>query len=108
MTVTISFGLILTMAAGTYLLRLAGLALAHRGLPGVLAVFLPLFPAALLAGLVVTNGFATDGELVLDARAAGMVVAAVLAVRGRSMGLVVVAGVATTAALRLGGSLLGF
>jgi branched-subunit amino acid transport protein len=105
--VTIGFGLILAMAAGTYLMRLAGLVLARRGLPGALTTLLPLFPAALLAGLVVVNGFSTDGEPAFDERIGGMAVAVLLAVRGRSMGTVVVAGVATTAVLRLARSLLG-
>lgn len=104
---TIGLPLLLAMAAGTYLLRLTGLALGHRGLPRPLAVLLPLLPAALLASLVVSNGLAVDGALTIDERLGGMAVAGVLAVRGRSMGTVVIAGVATTAALRLVRSLLG-
>jgi branched-subunit amino acid transport protein len=103
----ISFGAILAMAAGTYLLRLVGLALAHRRLSGTFARLLPLLPAALLAGLVVANGFATDSRLTIDERVGGIVVASFLAVRGRGMGAVVVGGVATTAGLRLARSLLG-
>jgi branched-subunit amino acid transport protein len=105
--VSISLGAVLGMAAGTYLLRVVGLALAHRGLHGTFATLLPLLPAALLAGLVVANGLVTDGRLTIDERIGGIAVAAFLAVRGRGMGAVVVGGVATTAALRLARSFLG-
>jgi branched-subunit amino acid transport protein len=104
---SISLGAIVAMAAVTYALRLVGLALAHRGLRGTSARLLPLLPAALLAGLVVANGLARDGELVVDERVGGMLVAMFLAVRGRGMGAVVVAGVGTTAVLRLARAYLG-
>ena len=57
-----------------------------------------LLPVALLAGLVVVQAFATGRDLVLDARAAGLAVAAV-AVLLRAPFLVVVAAAALTAAL---------
>lgn len=101
---TIGVGLIGALAAGTYLMRLAGLALVHRRLPELLTRLLPLIPAALFAGLVVTNGFATDGELHFDERAGGIVVAVLLAYWRRSLGTVVIGGVAATALLRLVGS----
>lgn len=105
---TISIHLILLMAIGTYLMRLAGLALAHRGLPQVVTRVLPLIPGALLAGLVVLGGLTTDsGTLSLDARVPGMLVAAAVALTGRSIGTVVVAGVVTTATVRLTLALIG-
>jgi branched-subunit amino acid transport protein len=96
----VTWPLLLAMAAGTYLLRLIGLVLAHRGLPAAVAGLLPLLPAALLAALVVTNTVVTDDQLAVDERLAGVVVAGLLALWGRGLATVVVAGVATTALLR--------
>lgn len=98
---SITLPMLVAMAVGTYLMRLLGLALAHRGLPERAARILPLIPGALLAGLVVLGGLTNgDGTLIIDARVAGMLAAALAAVRGRSLGTVVVVGVVTTAAVR--------
>jgi hypothetical protein len=55
-----------------------------------------LLAPALLAALVVTETFAADGELTLDARAAGLLAAAMaLALRASLVVTVVVAALAT-------------
>ncbi len=100
-------GTILAMTAGTYFLRLLGLTLAHRGVNETFTRLIPLFPAALLAGLVVINTFALDGDLVLDERLAGLAVSVILATRGRGMGTIVVGGVGATALLRLIRTMIG-
>lgn len=94
-------GTILAMTAGTYFLRLLGLTLAHRGVNETFTRLIPLFPAALLAGLVVINTFSRDGGVALDERLAGLAVSILLAMKGRGMGTIVVGGVGATALLRL-------
>lgn len=101
-----SAGMLLAMAAGTYSLRLLGLMLARRGVSGTLTRLIPLFPAALLSGLVVINVLSRDGRLVLDERVVGLAVAILLAARGWGMASIVGGGVAATALVRLGQMLL--
>lgn len=100
-------GTIFAMTAGTYLLRLLGLTLAHRGVNETLTKLIPLFPAALLSGLVVINALSLDGRLVLDERVAGLGIAVLLASRGWGMGAIVAGGIAATALLRLLLAMLG-
>ena len=59
-----------------------------------------LLPAALLAALVVMQTFTTGSQLVLDARAAGLVAAAIALVLRAPFIVVVIAAAATAAALR--------
>ncbi len=99
-------GMLLAMAAGTYFLRLLGLLLARRGVNETLTRLIPLFPAALLSGLVVINVLSRDGRLVLDERLVGLAVAVLLAARGRGMASIVGGGVAATALVRLAQMLL--
>lgn len=82
-----------------YALKLAGLSLPRRWLqdPRIQRT-VPLIPVALLASLVATQTFATGQHLVLDVRAAALVVA-IVAVLLRAPFLVVVAVAAATAAL---------
>jgi branched-subunit amino acid transport protein len=84
---------------GCYLLKLAGLSLPARVLshPTVERVA-DLVPVALLAALVAVQVFASDGDLVLDARVLGLGFA-VLALLLRMPFLVVVVGAAVVAAL---------
>jgi branched-subunit amino acid transport protein len=86
-------------AVACYLLKLAGLSVPQRILRdrrvGRIAALLPV---ALLATLIVTQTFSTGRHLEIDARAAGLAVAAVAQLL-RAPFLVVVAGAATTAAL---------
>ncbi|MGF1473197.1 MAG: AzlD domain-containing protein [Rubrobacteraceae bacterium] len=71
-----------------------------RELPGWTSSLIALLAPALLAALVVTQTFSEDGNLVLDARAAGVAVAAVaLALRAPVL-LVVALAVVATATVR--------
>jgi branched-subunit amino acid transport protein len=93
---------ILVAATACYAIKLAGLSLPQRYLRGRrIQRTIPLLPVALLAALVGTQTFATGTHLTLDARAPALAVAA-LAVLLRAPFLVVVAaGAATAALLRL-------
>lgn len=63
-----------------------------------------LLPVALLSGLIAVQTFAGDGgRLVLDARVAALVVAAVLLWRRANFLVVVIAGAAAAALVRLAG-----
>jgi len=90
---------VLVASASCYALKLAGLSLPQRWLqdPRVQRT-VPLIPIALLAALVGTQSFSTGQHLVLDVRAAALVVA-IVAVLLRAPFLVVVAAAALTAAL---------
>ena len=90
---------VLVASLSCYVLKLAGLSLPESWLqdPRVQRT-VPLIPIALLASLVATQTFSTGRHLVLDFRAAALVVA-VLAVVLRAPFLVVVAVAAATAAL---------
>jgi len=82
-----------------YALKLAGLSLPEAWLRDPrLQRTVPLIPIALLAALVATQTFSTGQHLVLDVRAAALLVAAVAVVL-RAPFLVVVATAAATAAL---------
>ena len=82
-----------------YALKLAGLSLPEAWLRDPrLQRTVPLIPIALLAALVATQTFSTGQHLVLDVRAAALLVAAVAVVL-RVPFLVVVATAAATAAL---------
>jgi branched chain amino acid efflux pump len=93
---------ILIAAGGCYALKLAGLSVPRRVLDGARTQRVAaLLPVALLAALIATSTFASGHRLTLDARVAGLAVAA-LAVRLRAPFLLVVAlATAATAVLRL-------
>jgi branched-subunit amino acid transport protein len=93
---------VLVASLGCYLLKLAGLSLPERLLAGPrLQRMVALVPVALLAALIATQTFSDGRHLALDARAGGLVVAAI-AVARRAPFLVVVASAAVaTAMLRL-------
>ncbi|MEZ5215879.1 MAG: AzlD domain-containing protein [Ilumatobacteraceae bacterium] len=92
---------ILGLFAGVYLLKAAGpLVLGRRALPGWLTAASNLLPAALLAALVATSTFASGRHLQLDARAVGLVAAAVALWRKQSFVVVVIAAALATAATR--------
>ena len=92
---------ILALAAGAYALKVTGvIALGRRSLPGRVDDALALLPAALLVSLSLVQTFSTGSRLVLDARAAGLAVAVVLAWRRAPLAVVIVAAAAVTAALR--------
>jgi branched-subunit amino acid transport protein len=89
---------VLGASAGTVVLKgLAPAVLGGRELPGRLAGVMALLAPTLLAALIVTNTFASGRELVLDARAAGLL-AALVAVLLRAPVLVVILAAAVTAA----------
>jgi hypothetical protein len=84
---------------GCYLLKVAGLSVPGRILDDRRVTRVAtLLPVALLATLIATQTFATGRHLVVDARAAGLAVAAIAQSR-RAPFLVVVAAAAATAAL---------
>lgn len=95
---------ILTLAAGTYVLRLAGVLLRDRlDLPAWSAWLLPLMATTLLTALAVTTALTEDGRLAGLARPAGVLVGVVLAWRRAPFLVVVLAAAGTTALLRLAG-----
>jgi branched-subunit amino acid transport protein len=92
---------VLAASVGCYALKLAGLSVPPRVLeaPRVRRMT-DLLPVALLAALVIGQTFSTGRHIVVDARAAGLVVA-IVAVLARAPFLVVVAVAAgVTAAVR--------
>jgi branched-subunit amino acid transport protein len=90
---------VLVASAACYLIKLAGLSLPQRFLQDArVQRTVPLLPVALLTALIAINTFSTGTHLVVDARAAAIVVAGV-AVLLRAPFLVVVASAAGTAAL---------
>jgi hypothetical protein len=92
---------VLAGCLGCYLLKLAGWSVPSRWLeqPTVQHAAV-LLPVPLLAALVVVQAFAGDRALLLDARAAGLAVAAVLVLLRAPFLVVVVAAAATAAVLR--------
>lgn len=90
---------LLVASAATYGIKLAGLTVPRRLLDGPrVRRVAELLPVALLMALVAVGAFAAGHRLVLDARAAGLAVAAVaLRLRVGFLGVVVLA--AATAAL---------
>ena len=92
---------VLIASAGCFALKLAGWSLPSRWLSGErLQRAALLVPVALLAALVAVQAFAGERALVLDARAAGLAVAAVLLVLRAPFLLVVVGAAAAAAVLR--------
>jgi uncharacterized membrane protein len=93
---------VLVASVGCYALKLAGLSLPQRWLqdPRVQRT-VPLIPIALLAALVATQTFSTGRHLVLDVRAAALVVAVIAVILRAPFLVVVAAGAATAALLRL-------
>jgi hypothetical protein len=90
---------VLVASVACYLLKLAGLSLPQRWLQNPrFQATAPLIPIALLAALVGTGTFATGRHLVLDVRAAALVVASIAVVL-RAPFLVVVGAAALTAAM---------
>ncbi len=91
------------LRAGLHLAAIAGLAAAialwplKEAFPQAGAALLP---AALLTALVIVQTFAADRELVLDARAAGVGVAVVVAVLRAPMLVVLLSATVTAAVLR--------
>ncbi|MGW4891869.1 AzlD domain-containing protein [Kitasatospora sp. NPDC004240] len=92
------------LAAGTYALRLAGPLLGHRlSVSDRVQRLLAVAAAVLLVALVATGALTQGQHFAGWARPAGVLVAAVLALRRAPFPLVVVAAAGTTALLRLCG-----
>lgn len=93
---------LLVASAACYGLKLAGISVPVRWLEDPrLQRTVPLIPVALLAALVATQTFSTGTHLVLDVRAAALVVAMVAVALRAPFLVVVIAGAATAALLRL-------
>lgn len=93
---------LLAASAACYGLKLAGLSVPQQWLEDPrLQRAIPLLPVALLAALVATQTFSTGRHLVLDVRAASLAVAIVAVLLRAPFLVVVVAGAATAALLRL-------
>ena len=92
---------VLAGCLGCFLLKLAGWSVPARWLeqPTVQRAAV-LLPVPLLAALVVVQAFAGDRALVLDARAAGLAVGALLVLLRAPFLLVVLAAAGTAALLR--------
>jgi branched chain amino acid efflux pump len=93
---------LVTACGACYAIKMAGLSLPQRFLqdPRIQRT-VPLLPVALLASLVATQTFSTGRHLVLDVRAAALAVAAVAVLLRAPFLVVVAAGAATAALLRL-------
>nr|WP_296072809.1 AzlD domain-containing protein [uncultured Actinoplanes sp.] len=95
---------ILTLAAGTYTMRLGGVVLRDRlELSGPLPALLPMAASALLAALAATATLMAGTDLAGWARPAGVLAGGLLAWWRAPFVLAVVAAAATTALLRLAG-----
>jgi len=93
--------LVLVLAAAAFAFKVLGLVvIGDRALPPMLERCLALIPAALLAAIVVQQTFAVGQHLRIDARAAGVGAAALVAWRRAPLILVIVTGAAVTAVLR--------
>lgn len=93
---------VLVTAAGCYLLKLLGLSVPERVLDHpVVRRVADLIPVALLSALVAVQVFADGTRLVVDARLAGLGVAAVALVCRLPFLVVVVLAAATAAFLRM-------
>ena len=99
-----SWAAVLTLGAGTYLLRLAGLLLRGRvSVPERVQRYLDLGATALLVALVATAALTEAGGFAGWARPAGVAVGAAAALLRAPFVLVVVLAAATTAGLRAAG-----
>lgn len=96
-----SWAAILLLALGTYAMKAAGpVLLGNRRLPTPVTAFADLLAPALLAALVAVSSLTDDGAWEIDARAAGLGAALLVAWRRGSFLLIVAAAMATTALAR--------
>jgi branched-subunit amino acid transport protein len=93
--------MVAVVGAATIAFRAVGpVALGGRSLPPRLLSVVELLAPALLAALVVTQVFASEQKLVLDARAAGLAAAAVALLLRAPILVVIVTAAAATAFVR--------
>ena len=94
--------LILGLAASAYFLKLLGsVIIGHWTMPPALERCLMLIPAALLSGLIAKDTFTVGQQIGVDARVAGLAVAVIATWRKLPFVVIIVAGVGTTALIRL-------
>lgn len=97
-----AWAIVAATGLGTIAIKAAGpVILGGRALPERVAHVVALLAPALLAALVATAAFASDGRLVLDARAVGLAAAAVAIALRAPVLLVVLLAAATAALVRL-------
>lgn len=96
-----SWTLIIVLAIGAYAFKFTGLViLGGRTLPAPIERCLALIPVAVISALIVKDTVTSGQDIVVDARAAGIAAAVVLAWRRAPLIVVIVAGAAVTALLR--------
>lgn len=101
MTPTTTVVVLACLAVGTYVLKAAApLAFGARPLSAWLARLTEILPAALFAALVVVSTVTHEGELVADARIAGLGAAAIALHRRAPLVVVILASVTATALAR--------
>ena len=96
-----TWSLVLLLAAGAYACKVVGLVVVgDRTLPAAAQRCLALIPAALITALIVKETVSTGQDLVVDARLAGVAVAALASWRRAPLVVVIVLGVVATAVVR--------
>ena len=97
-----SWTFIFLLAACAYGLKLLGaVVIGQREMPLALQRCLLLIPAALLAGLIAKDTFTTGQNYAIDARAAGLAVAVLATWRKLPFAMVIIAGIGSTALIRV-------
>jgi branched-subunit amino acid transport protein len=95
---------IVVLALVTAAIKAAGpVTLGGRPLPAPVVLVISLLAPALLAALVVTQTLADNGDLVVDARAAGMAAAAATVLARAPLLVTIVVAALVTAAIRAAG-----
>lgn len=90
------------LSGAAYGLKLLGaVIIGQRTMPPVVERCLLLIPAALLAGLIAKDTFTVGQSIGIDARAAGLVIAALATWRKLPFAVIIVLGVGATALIRL-------
>lgn len=96
-----SWTLIIALAIGAYVFKFTGLViLGGRTLPAPFERCLALIPVAVISALIVKDTVTQGRDVVIDARAAGIAVAVLLAWRRAPLIVVIVAGAVATALVR--------
>lgn len=97
-----SWVFVFALAAAAYALKLLGAVIVgQRTMPKVVERCLLLIPAALLSALIAKDTFTTGQTIGIDARAAGLAVAAFATWKKLPFAAIIVLGVGTTAVIRL-------
>ncbi len=96
-----SWGALLLLAAGAFAFKAAGIFGVGRVAESPAVIGLGrLLPPALLAALIIDGTFNSNGALVVDARAGGVIVGGIAAFLRAPFWLVVIVAATTTAGLR--------